>query len=89
MKLSDIKVGMDYLKVRKEIIQSENHIITNLPTFYNSDYMVVENLNTKEQIYILRNLKTGIITDVTIEYSKAINEEKAIFNLNEILKANS
>ena len=46
MKLSSIKVGMNYLEVRKKIIKSENLILSSLPTFCNSDYMVAENLDT-------------------------------------------
>lgn len=85
MKLSSIKMGMKYSEVRREIIKSENLIIGNLPSFCNSDYMVVENLDTKEKVYILRDLDTGIIIDVTSDNNKAINNERAERNIKEIL----
>ena len=85
MKLSSIKMGMKYSEVRREIIKSENLIIENLPSFCNSDYMVVENLDTKEKVYILRDLDTGIIIDVTSDNNKAINNERAERNIKEIL----
>lgn len=43
-----------------------------LPASCNSNYNVVENLDTKEKIYVLRDYDTGIITDVTTDYYKAI-----------------
>jgi len=85
MKLSSIKMGMKYSEVRREIIKSENLIIGNLPSFCNSDYMVAENLDTKEKIYVLRDLDTGIIIDVTSDNNKAINNERAERNIKEIL----
>ncbi len=88
MKLSNIKVGRKYQYVRNEIIKSENLIITCLPAFCNSDYDVVENLDTKEKIYVLRDLDTGIITDVTDDYYKAVNADMAARNLQEILYNN-
>ncbi len=88
MKLSGIKIGMKYSEVRREIIKSENLIIGNLPTFCNSDYMVAENLDTKEKIYVLRDLDTGIIIDVTSDRNKAINDEQAERNIKEILNNN-
>ena len=88
MKLSNIKVGMNYSEVRRNIIKSENLIIRNLPTFCNSDYMVVENLKTKEKVYVLRDFETGIIIDVTIDRNKAINEDIAERNIKEILHNN-
>ena len=87
-KLSSIKVGMKYQYVRNEIIKSENLIMTCLPAFCNSDYDVVENLDTKEKIYVLRNYDTGIITDVTEDYNKAVNVDSAERNIKEILYNN-
>lgn len=87
-KLSSIKVGMKYQHVRNEIIKSENLIMTCLLAFCNSDYDVVENLDTKEKIYVLRDFDTGIITDVTKEYSKAVNVDRAEWNIKEILRNN-
>lgn len=88
MKLSSIKVGMRYSDVRREIIKSENLIIGNLPAFCNSDYMVAENLDTKEKVYVLRDFDTGIIIDVTSERNKTINDEQAEKNIKEILNSN-
>ncbi len=77
IKLTSIKAGMKYQYVRNEIIKSTNLIMPCLPAFCNSDYDVVENLDTKEKVYILRNYDTGIITDVTADYYKAVNVETA------------
>lgn len=73
-KLSSIKVGMKYQDVRNKILKSYNLIINCLPDFYNSNYNVVENLDTKEKVYILRDCNTGLITDVTTDYYRAINK---------------
>ena len=50
--------------------------------------MVAENLDTKEKIYVLRDLDTGIIIDVTSDRNKAINDEQAERNIKEILNNN-
>lgn len=70
--LSSIKIGMKYQDVRNEIIKSKNLIMRCLPASCNSNYNVVENLDTKRRVYILRDCDTGIITDVTTDYYKAI-----------------
>lgn len=88
MKLSSIKIGMKYSEVRRDIIKSENLIMGNLPTFCNSDYLVAENLDTKEKVYVLRDFDTGIIIDVTSDRNKAINDEQAERNIKEILNNN-
>lgn len=88
MKLESIKVGMNYSEVRRNIIKSENLIISNLPAFCNSNYMIAENLDTKEKIYVLRDFETGIITDVTTNYDKAVNIDQAQRNIKEILYNN-
>lgn len=88
MKLTSIKVGMSYSEVRRNIIKSKNLVIRNLPAFCNSNYMVAENLDTKEKIYVLRDFETGIIIDVTSDRSKAINDEQAENNIKEILHNN-
>lgn len=67
-KLSSIKVGMKYQDVRNEIIKSNNFIMSCLPASCNSNYNAVENLDTKEKVYVLRDYDTGIITDVTTDY---------------------
>lgn len=88
MKLSSIKIGMKYSEVRRDIIKSENLIMGNLPTFCNSDYLVAENLDTKEKVYVLRDFNTGIIIDVTSDRNKAINDEQIERNIKEILNNN-
>ena len=75
-KLSSIKIGMKYQYVRNMVLKSKNLTITCLPASCNSDYDVIKNLDTKEIIYILRDLDTGIITDVTTNYYKTINSIK-------------
>lgn len=69
--LSSMKIGMKYQDVRNEIIKSNNFIISYLPASCNSNYNVVENLDTKEKVYVLRDCDAGIITDVTKNYYKA------------------
>lgn len=69
--LSSMKIGMKYQDVRNEIIKSKNLIMRCLPTSCNSNYNVVENLDTKK-VYILKDCDTGIITGVTTDYYKAI-----------------
>lgn len=79
---------MKYQDIRNAIIKSDNLIVTCLPAFCGSDYDIVENLDTKEKIYILRDYDTGIITDVTDDYNKAVKVERAERNLQEILSNN-
>lgn len=87
-KLSSIKIGMRYRDVRNAVIKSDNLVMSCLPTFCNSDYDIVENLDTKEKLYILRDYDTGIIIDVTDDYNKAVNIESAERNIKEILYNN-
>lgn len=63
-------------------------MISSLPAFCNSDYMIAENLETKEKVYVLRDFETGIITDVTADYDKAVNIDQAQRNIREILYNN-
>jgi hypothetical protein len=86
--LTSIKVGMKYQYVRNEIMKSENLILTCLPAFCGSDYDIAENLDTKEKVYVLRDYDSGIITDVTEEYEKAVNCDRANRNISEILSNN-
>lgn len=87
-KLSSIKVGMKYQDVRNEIIKSNNLVMSCLPAFCNSNYDVVENLDTKKKVYVLRDYDTGIITNVTTDYYKAVNAETVQRNISEILYSN-
>lgn len=79
---------MKYQDVRNAIIKSDNLIMTCLPAFCGSNYNIVENLDTKEKIYVLRDYNTGIITDVTDDYNKAVKVGRAERNLREILSNN-
>lgn len=88
MELTDIKIGMKYSEVRKNIQNTGNLVISALPTFCGSNYKCAENLETKEEIYILYDYNTDIITDVTNDYDKAVNTERATRNLKEILSNN-
>lgn len=47
--LLSMKIGMKYQDVRNEIIKSKNLIMRCLPASCNSNYNVVENLDTKEK----------------------------------------
>lgn len=47
--LSSMKIGMKYQDVRNEIIKSKNLIMRCLPASCNSNYNVIENLDTKEK----------------------------------------
>lgn len=87
-KLSSIKVGMKYQDVRNEIIKSNNLIMSCLPAFCNSNYDVAENFDTKEKVYVLKDYDTGIITDVTTDYCKAVNVETAQRNIHKIIYNN-
>jgi hypothetical protein len=88
MELTDIKIGMKYSEIRKNIQNTENLVISALPSFCGSDYECAENLETKEKIYVLYDYDTDNITDVTNDYYKAVNTERAERNLKEILYNN-
>jgi hypothetical protein len=77
VKLTSIKIGQKYQEVRNNIIKSDNLVLSSLPAFMMTDYDVAENLDTKEKTYILRDLYTGIITDVTTDISKIYNKEQS------------
>lgn len=68
--LSSIKIGMRYRDVRIEITKSTHLILKHLPACCNTDYELVKDLELKKEAYILRDYNTGIITDVTTDYSK-------------------
>lgn len=88
-KLSSIKVGMKYQDVRNKIIKSDNLVISPLPAFCGSEYDVIENLDTKEKIYVLRDYDTeDIIIDVTTDYYKAVDAETSQRNISEIFYNN-
>ncbi len=88
MKLSDIKIGMKYTDVRNKIIKTENLVIGALPSFCGSDYEMAENLKTKEKVYVLYDYNTDVITDVTEDFNKAVQTERAERNIKEILENN-
>lgn len=84
MKLSDIKIGADYKAVRKLTHKSDNDIIiTPFPSFCNSEWLIAEDLGTKEKLYLL--VRDGIIVDITKDHSKTYDYEQAERTLNFIL----
>ena len=90
MKLSSIKVGQKYQEVRNNIIKgsNENLVIGNLPVFMLTDYVSARDLETKEEVFILRDYKTGIITDVQTDVNKIYDSSKSEKILNEIVDKN-
>lgn len=86
--LKDIKVGMNYIEIQNQIRNTDNLIITCLPSFCGSDYDVAENLDTKEKVYVLRNYNTNTIIDITEDYDRAVNCNRANRNITEILHNN-
>lgn len=84
MKLSDIKIGVDYKAVRKLTHRNDNDIIiTPFPSFCNSEWLIAEDLGTKEKLYLL--VRDSIIVDVTKDHSKTYDYEQAEKTLNFIL----
>lgn len=83
MELKNIKLGADYKATREAVKKSENLIITPFPSFCNSKYQIAENLDTKEEMYLL--VKNGIIVDITTDDSKAYNYDEAERTLDFIL----
>lgn len=84
MKLSDIKIGADYKTVRKETHKEDNDIIiTPFPSFCNSEWLIAEDLETREKIYLL--VKDGVIADITKDHSKTFDYDQAERTLNFIL----
>lgn len=82
----DIKIGDNYKDLKKKLNHDKSICITALPTFCLSEYKVVTNLDTDEEVYIL--VDNNMIIDVTTEYSRAVDEEKANQMLKEILDNN-
>ena len=74
--------------MKKRIITTENLVIGALPNFCGSDYEMAENLKTKEKVYVLYDYNTDIITDVTEDFNKAVQIERAERNIKEILNNN-
>lgn len=85
MELKDIKVGMKYSEL-KELLKNSNSIFLHaLPSFLGTDYKEITNMETKEKIYILWDYDKDIIIDVTDDFNKAVNVERADRNMKEIL----
>ena len=79
---------MNYKDVVKQVRKTENLVIGCLPSFCGSNYNIAENLETSEKVYVLRDYGTDIITDVTKDFGKAVNPERANRNIIEILHNN-
>lgn len=76
MKLSDIKIGADYKSVKKSTHRDDNDIIiTPFPSFCNSSWLIAEDLETKERLYLL--VRDGIIVDITKDHSKTYDYDRA------------
>lgn len=88
MKLTDIKVNQNYIEVRRSILKDENVTVGELPSFMATKYVCAENIETKEKVYILRDYKSGIITDIQTDINKIYNQEVAENNIKEVLKNN-
>lgn len=84
MKLSDIKIGANYKETRKATHNDDcDIIIVPFPSFCNSEWLITEDLETKEKIYLL--VKNGVIVDITKDQSKTYDYEQAEKALNFIL----
>lgn len=88
MKMEDIKIGMNFSEVRKQLNKTDNLIMDALPTFTMSAYDEVRNLDTKEKLYVLKDYETDTIIDVTSDFNKAVDNNKANECLREILENN-
>ena len=83
MKLENIRIGDGYRETRKKIIKSENLTISPLPAFCNSKYLIVQDLETRAEIYIL--ISGGVIADITPDEKKAYDHGAAAHFLDFIL----
>lgn len=85
MELKDIKKGMKYSELEEKIKGSHSIFISAMPSFCGTNYKCVENIDTKEELYILCDYDKDIIIDVTEDFNKAVNVERANRNMQEIL----
>lgn len=77
-------IWTDYKETRKVACKEDNDIIiTSFPSFCNSEWLIAEDLGTKEKIYLL--VKNGIIMDITKDHSKTYDYKQAVKTLNFIL----
>lgn len=84
MELKDIKIGANYKETRKATHNDDcNIIIVPFPSFCNSEWLIAEDLETKEKIYLL--VKDNVIVDITKDHSKTYDYERAEKTLNFIL----
>lgn len=84
MKLSDIKIGANYKEIRRATRNDDcDIIIVPFPLFCNSEWLIAEDLETKEKIYLL--VKDDVIAEITKVHSKTYDYEQAEKTLNFIL----
>lgn len=84
MKLSDIKIGANYKETKKATHKDGcDIIIVPFPSFCSSEWLIAEDLETKEEAYLL--VRNGVIADITKDYSKTYDCEQAEKTLNFIL----
>ena len=84
MELKDIKIGANYKETRKATHNDDcNIIIVPFPSCCNSEWLIAEDLETKEKIYLL--VKDNVIVDITKDHSKTYDYERAEKTLNFIL----
>lgn len=84
MKLSDIKIGANYKETKRSTYKDDcDIIIVPFPSFCNSEWLIAEDLGTKEKMYLF--VKDGMIVDITKDHSKTYDYEQAEKTLNFIL----
>lgn len=84
MKLSDIKLGANYKETKRATYKDDcDIIIVPFPSFCTSEWLIAEDLGTKEKMYLL--VKDGVIVDITKDHSKTYDYKQAEKTLNFIL----
>ena len=87
MELSEITIGQNIKEVKKQVGMSKNLTMGALPTFIMSDYRVIQDLDTCEEIFIKTDDK-GIIIDITDDFKNITDLRRAEKNIKEILDNN-
>lgn len=84
MKLQDIKVGQNYKDIKKMVYDDEDFILSTLPSFLCTNYKSIQNLNTKEEIFVL--FENNIVVDIKNNLEDIADLKKADKMLNWILE---
>lgn len=87
LNIHDIKIGDNFIKLKKEIYKDENEdiILSTLPSFCNSEYKEIYDYNNKNDKLYIRADKQDIIVDITDKFNVAVNVQEATNMLNFIL----